>query len=247
MALWQEIFSIGHLPFLLPLVCALVWMLFSIVFGGGDADLDVDTDLDLDVDTDVDLDVDADADLDVDGDADVDTDAAVGAAAGFGWLSVLEFLGAPRIPTLLWVQIVFVVWGATGLFSSLNGAGTALTWSLAMGSTLVLAPLFSRLIQKVMPAKKESDAFRLRDCLGLTGRVISTKVDTRHGEAVFDGTAGQAIYLTVRTASGLIPEHAEVVVIDVDTEAGIATVIAVHQLLESSDVPISEELFESVA
>jgi hypothetical protein len=181
-----------------------------------------------DADGDADVEADADADADADGDAD-------GASHGVSIGDALAFLGFGRVPVMMWIEILLITWGASGLFASLAGAGWWGARGIAAASAIAGTGLITRGLARILPDKVESDSLGIDDLVGLSGRVTSTVVTETAGEGVFDGRHSHAVYLPIRIEGGgaALSEHSAVVVIDVDSERGIATVMSADRLAGS--------------
>lgn len=204
-----------NLIFLIPLVLAVVWAAVSSLLGmmgDGDADMDADGDLDGDLE----------ADTDLDGDADVE--------GGVGHLAhALSFMGFGRIPLILWLQLVGLVWGALGLGLAFLGLAFLVQIGVAGSGTLVVTGLLARLILRWMPPKRETDIIPWKDRIGMSGVVTTTKVDTAFGEGRFQGGTG-TIYMQVRTQGGEIPDGTPIVVTGVNPQQRLAYVVAESEL-----------------
>lgn len=207
------IFQSEHLIFLVPMCAALLWVVLGLLMGTV-----------MSADADVEFEADADADADVDADADGDHGVSLG--------GVLSFFGVGDIPMLLWLEILAILWGVTGLVVSIN-AGMFMAVPVAAAVSLIGTAGLARVIQRIMPQKIESDALVLGKAIGLLGRVTSTKVDERYGEGVFEGSHNVALYLPIRIEPGgtPLPEHRPIVVVGVDESEGFAYVMATEELV----------------
>lgn len=225
------LFTMDNLVFLLPLGLSVTWFALSSLLG---LDSDGDGDADLDLDGALEADADVDADLDADGDGDVDGDDAEAHHLPAPILTAIAFVGIGRVPLILWLEMVGVTWGGTGLLASGLGAGYWSARAVAAAATLLTIPPLSRLLHRVMPQRKESDTIDIHECLGMIGRVVTTKVTETYGEAVFTLGEGKApLRIHVRTEAGhpVLPEHTEVAVIETDSATNFATVMPTAKLL----------------
>ena len=208
MGLVNTVFAGENVLFLVPITVVVGWLGISIFLGGiGEAD--------------VDFDVDADGDFDVDGDGDAEVHGN-----GFGVTAVLGALGAGHVPFLLWLQMLTLLWGSIGLSASLLGSGQFFAAIGATATAPIATAAVSRGVARLLPNKNESEALSLRQCIGLSGRVVSTKVDQAVGEGAFEGPHATTLYLPIRIeeSASVIAEHSSVVIVDVDEVNGLAIV-----------------------
>lgn len=191
------IFDPWGLWFTIPLGAALGWFTLGAVLGGfGDAHADADAD--------------GDAHVDVHGHGEDIHGSSVG--------STLAFLGIGRMPLLLWLQVLCILWGSTGLITRLAGGPVWLAFLLASGTALPATTTLSYVLAKVLPKRIETDALDHDSMRGLEGTVISHGgVDQEYGAGRFLGPKGP-LYLSIRRARGeeRLPYGTTIVIYEVD-------------------------------
>ena len=224
----MPIFAMDNLIFLVPLAASVAWFSLSALLGldAGEGDADVD------------------ADFDVDADVDADSGHPTTLATAQGHSPVLAgayALGIGRIPVVLWLEILGVSWGTTGLAAASLGAGHWGARLLAAGVALTVTPGLSRFLQSVMPSRLETDAVSSRGCIGLLGAVTSTKVTTDYGEGTFqlEGNRGR-IHLRICIEPGQrpLPEHTGVIIVEHDEVRRLFVVIEADTLLTDGVISV---------
>jgi hypothetical protein len=198
----ETIFQLSNLVFTIPLGVALAWFVFGLVLSGLDGDVDAETDTDADVN--------ADADVDVDGHH-----------HGLDMATAFSFLGFGKIPVVLWCQVVFILWGLSGLVARVLGLSW-LAYLIGGATALVGVTVVSRILDKILPPRIESDLVSRDQRVGMLGVVVSTKVNMAYGEGRFNTDKG-TIYIPIRVAQGELSEHTNIVVIEMLDE-GVALV-----------------------
>jgi hypothetical protein len=206
----ENILQPENLVFTVPLGVALAWFVFSLIMSGVDA---------ADAEAEADADVDADVDADIDGDAH---------HHGLDMATALSFLGFGKIPVVLWCQIVFILWGLAGLTARILGLSW-LAYIVGGAAALVGVTIISRVLEKFLPKRIESDIVPSKQRIGMVGVVVSTKVDKNYGEGRFFTEKGN-IYMPIRVSSGELPEQTNVVVMEM-LDKGIALVQREEDLL----------------
>jgi hypothetical protein len=161
-------------------------------------------------------------DADGDGDADHDADADPTHAGFFD--ALFAGLGVGRVPfSLIW-QSYAIVFAITGLALNVRFLGGepplfTLLWTLPAGlvSGYAVVALLSRTLAPVL-ATTTHEATSRDELVGLSGVVISSKVDGDFGEVRIRDKSGHDLRVICRLAPGAteIPERTRVVVVDVD-------------------------------
>jgi hypothetical protein len=178
----------------------------------GDHDVEADGDADVDADADVDGDVDADADHDVDGED----------HAGFGE-AIFAAFGIGRLPLSIVWQTWSVIFAITGLALNARFLGAAsvplvtLAWTVPAGlvSGGSVVAVLTRLLGPVF-ATKPHEATSRAELVGLSGVVISSKVDSSFGEVRIRDKSGHDLRVVCKLAPGVraATEREQVVVVE---------------------------------
>lgn len=221
MALLELLFASASLPYTILLGIALGFALLQttgvlgLLAGGGDHDHDGSTDADAHVDAD------ADADADADGDADGESDGHGGPLSGLG-----AALGVGRVPLSIIGLCFSLVFSLVGLAvnATLRGRLGALPTVTLAGSlpvSAVVAFLVTRSLSGALGrlvADPAQEASTLRDLVGQTAIVISSRVDRTFGEVRLRDKSGHVVRVVceLHEDEPAVPEGKEVVVVDVD-------------------------------
>jgi hypothetical protein len=208
------------LIFLVPLTIAVLYLVIGVSMGGLDAG---DADVDLDIDPEIDLDI-----------GDVDADAAVETpAVTVGHLA--SFTGFGKIPVTLWVGTFFILWGTAGMLALMWIVNMPIRLAIAAVVAFVGTKLTSVLIAKVAPQKCESDLVSYKDRLGLIGKVITSKVDTKFGQGVFETKGGRVFWqIRIRAGESVLPQNTKVIITGVRPTEGVSLVQTEESLLAQS-------------
>ena len=225
-----------NLVFLIPLCAAVAWFFMGLLLGAmhhgdGDADGDVhvDGDHDLHIDGDHDLHIDGDAhDVHLDGEAhDLHPDGEVHGDVSLG--AALSFVGFGKIPVVLWLQILCILWGLLGIGSVYGGLGW-ISYVVAGVGALVGVTGISRGLARVLPKRMESDLVPRDQRIGMLGVVCSTRVDAERGEGRFSTPKG-LVYIPIRTEDGgSLDELTKIIIMDIK-DNGVAIVKPEERLL----------------
>ncbi|MGZ3422812.1 MAG: hypothetical protein ACXWUG_08440 [Polyangiales bacterium] len=209
--------STANAPFTIVGGIAIV---FAAVQASGLLGLLGDGEHDVEADHDVEVDGDADADADADGDHDAEADGED--HAGFGDAIYAAF-GIGRLPLSIVWQTWAVIFAITGLALNARFLGAAsvplvtLAWTvpagLASGGSVVA--VLARLLGPVF-ATKACEATSRAELVGLSGVVISSKVDNDFGEVRIRDKSGHDLRVVCKLAPGVraATEREQVVVVD---------------------------------
>ncbi len=209
-----------NIPFLVSLVCCLLFALLQLFAGGGDNDADGDADLDADVDADL------DAHLDADLDAHLDAVAAHSDTEGTGpFGTALSALGVGRVPLMLILIALLGCFGFLGLlFNSLlinlPGGYPALAFiPVVLGgglAALLLTGRISSLLARLAP--NNSAAVSFEQLVGRSGVVVSSTVSHSYGRVAVRDSFGTVHTVFAVIANGEpLPEKSEVALLSYDT------------------------------
>jgi membrane protein implicated in regulation of membrane protease activity len=221
MAFLEALLTWASVPYVVSIGVAVLFAvlqatgLLGLLAGGDDHDADHDGAADGDADGDTDSDAD-----DADGDHDHD-------AQGF---SVLADLGVGKVPlSILWQTFAFA-FGFAGVAANvfyLSYARALPLWTLAVSLpvALVFGYLVTRQVGRAVArvvADPAQEATSRAGLVGHTGVVISSKVDAEFGEVRIRDRSGHVVRVAcrVRVDDSVVPERAEVVVVDYDREKG---------------------------
>lgn len=211
MAFLESLLTWASVPYVVSIGVAVLFALLQatgllgLLAGGDDHDGDADGDADSDAD-------------DADGDHDHD-------AQGF---SVLADLGVGRVPlSILWQTFAFA-FGFAGVAVNvfyLSSAHVLPLWTLAVSLPLalvfgyVVTRQVGRIVARVV-ADPAQEATSRAGLVGQTGVVISSKVNAEFGEVRIRDRSGHVVRVAcrVRVDDSVVPEHAEVVVVEYDRE-----------------------------
>lgn len=193
----QDFFLGANLPFFVALIAGLLLALTQIVGGGGDTDLDADADLDA------------------------DTPADGGAIGG-----LLEFIGVGRLPILLVVMTLLIVFSVVGLLANAlvrtivaGTPGWLLAFSLPLSvvAGVPITSALSGLLARVTP--RSSTAVGFEELVGCIGRVASPRVSTTYGQVrVTDRRGGHHTVFAVIDDGAPIAESTEVALLRYDAQ-----------------------------
>jgi hypothetical protein len=231
---WSSLFAWGDVPFAVALGVAFGFALLQMsgilgaLSGGADVDggADGDADAHVDVDGGAHVDVDGDADVHVDGHADGDGDAdghdhEAGQAAPLGWMhALLVGVGVGKAPLFVLAETFTVVFALAGIamnapYGQAGAPPHSLAWTLPLAlltaffTTRGVAGILGRLLGG-------GEASSRAGLVGLSGVVISRRVDNEFGEVRLRDRSGHVVRIVCRAETGEIPEGREVVVIDED-------------------------------
>lgn len=207
------------LVFLLVFGLAAVWVGVGAAgladLGGGDSDLDADT-----------------AELGAGGeDHDLASDAdahSVAQESGLysGFLGVMQFLGAGRVPFTVVCQVFSLLWGGIGFVSYLAllrsgfGPNLAMLGGAAVGTlgALLLTRVGTRALALVMPREDSAAGNARLELVGKIGQVV-LPVDERSGYAQV-GLSGSVLQCQVRLAESgePLPKGSQVLFVGYDGE-----------------------------
>ena len=209
MAFLESLLTWASVPYVVSIGVAVLFAilqatgLLGLLAGGDDHDGDADGDADGD---------------DADGDHDHD-------AQGF---SVLADLGVGKVPlSILWQTFAFA-FGFAGVAANvfyLSYAHALPLWTLALSLPLALVFGYAvtrqvgRIVARVV-ADPAQEATSRAGLVGQTGVVISSKVNAEFGEVRIRDRSGHVVRVAcrVRVDDNIVPEHAEVVVVEYDRE-----------------------------
>jgi len=181
-----------ELIFLVPLITAVGWFIVTNLFMGGlmDGDADADFDADLEVEAGGDSGLDTEASM-------VDASAEADVGIDFSWLG---YLGFKKVPFVLWLQILGMIWGTTGLVLLMWFDLFILRAAIAGTATVLGTGSICAVLARVMP-RTESDLMTDRQMLGMIGAVVTSTVTNTFGQAGFNSKLG---YMTreVRVSEG---------------------------------------------
>jgi membrane protein implicated in regulation of membrane protease activity len=205
--------STANAPFTIVGGIAIV---FAAVQASGVLGLLGDHDVDADADADADVDGDADADGEHDAEADGDDHAGVGDA-------IFAAFGIGRLPLSIVWQTWSVIFAITGLALNARFLGAAsvplvtLAWTVPAGlvSGGSVVALLTRLLGPVFSTKPHEATSRA-ELVGLSGVVISSKVDKSFGEVRIRDKSGHDLRVVCKLAPGVraATEREQVVVVD---------------------------------
>ncbi len=192
---------------------------------GGDHDVGGDADHDLDHDVDGHADADHDGDAGDDGDHGHDHDHD-DQGHGLGH-QLLAGLGVGRVPLSIVWQCYAVTFGFAGIAANavyLERVGDlpalTLAWTLPGAATFgyVATRLLARAVGRVV-ADPTQEATTRRELVGVSGVVISTRVDADFGEVRVKDKTGHTLRVICRTRDEApILEGREVVIVDWDRQ-----------------------------
>lgn len=217
----ENILQTENLAFLIPLCASITWFLLGLF-------LSHFSHADMDADADGDVDVDANADADADADADGQTNAQAHPAIELA--TIMSYAGIGKIPVVLWFQILSIIWGVSGLVCVSLGFAWA-SYLVAGASAIIGTSAISHVLARLLPNKIESDLIPRNQRIGMVGVVVSTKVDAEFGEGRFRTDKGM-VYMPIRVERESLPEHTEIIVMDI-TKEGVALVQRAEDLLRT--------------
>jgi hypothetical protein len=172
--LFDLIIHPANLPYTVLLGVILIYW-FTVVLGVLDLDF-----LDIDIDADADLDVDVDVDVDVDADTDVSVSPG-------GFTAILSFLHIGKVPFMLYMSVLVIVFWANAMFVSVFFPPTNDThfwiWLAPIVFTgLLLTKGLTYPLVKVH-SKLNDKATRSRDLVGKTCEIVTTVNPSGYGQA----------------------------------------------------------------
>jgi hypothetical protein len=181
-------------------------------------------DHDADHDLDADHDVEADADGDHDGDHEAQADGEDHAGMGD---AIYAAFGIGRLPLSIVWQTWAVVFAATGLALNARFLGSesiplaTLAWTVPAGlvSGGSVVAVLARLLGPVF-ATKAHEATSRAELVGLSGVVISSKVDNDFGEVRIRDKSGHDLRVVCKLAPGVRAATEREQVVVVEYEAG---------------------------
>ena len=149
----------------------------------------------------------------------------------------ISVIGLGQVPVVLWFQILFLIWGLSGLL--LSGLGELWSVLLALPLTLVLTAVLSRLLYRIMPGRIETSLPSTEERRGMSGVVVTSKLDEQFGEIRLDTKQGP-VYMNAYSPTPL-SRDTRVVVMEIRAD-GTAVVTTEEELgLLSPRIPPNEE------
>lgn len=179
----------------------LITVASALLFGSIEGVFEVDSDVDIDVDADVDADLDLDADADVNG----------GSFFGSGFAnSLFGFIGVGKVPATVVVSMVVFMVGVAGLLLNallaavgvpVDGlAAILMTAPLALLGGTVAAGYTLKPLHALAP--EEKPLAKSTDIVGLTGVVVTGRVDEGFGQVRVRSESGDDITVSARSLDG---------------------------------------------
>jgi membrane protein implicated in regulation of membrane protease activity len=210
---WSSLFAWGNVPYVVAMGAAVGFALLQLtgILGALAGDGDGDAHGDMDADADGDVDTDADADGDSDGD---------GAHGGLAH-ALLVGVGVGKAPLFVLGETFAIVFAIAGIAMNVpyaKGGAPAYTLLWTLPLALVVAFVATRLLASALGRLLvgAGEASSRAELVGLSGVVISSRVDREFGEVRLRDKNGHVVRVVCRSESGEIGEGREVVVVDED-------------------------------
>lgn len=165
---------------------------------------------------DADADLDVDADVDVEADVHHDLDPGLDAVEHGGGFKFWTFLGIGKVPVVLLLSVVSILFGVTGLLMQkfLGTGAFPVNAGVAAVVAFVLGRSFAGLMARFMP-KTETYVESSEDQAGKTGRLL-VRANEKFGLVLVEDGHGNTHQCKCRTysGSGEIPKGSEVLLVE---------------------------------
>lgn len=225
MSFWSSLFAWGDVPFVISLGAAVGFALLQMsgILGALSGEADVEGDADADVHAEVDAHAHVEAHAEVAADAEGDVDAnGDGEGMPVGWAhALLVGAGVGKAPLFVLGETFCVVFALAGIalntpYGADGAPSHSLAWTVPIAlivaylTTSGIAGLLGRLLGVVGEPSSRAGL------VGLSGVVISRRVDGDFGEVRLRDRSGHVVRVICRAENGEIPGGREVVVVDED-------------------------------